>query len=153
MPTKRISSRKEAAQVARDVIQLRESIKAAQSMERKYSQALRNWMINESQPELDAEGQPTAVLKDHISGYNWDMMRMPDDDLQMLRKLGLLTVRKGEYDEAVMKHGPLGLLQKWATPHYSLQLRFEPPALKEGTHAKRRGKAGDGELGVDGADQ
>lgn len=125
-----IRDQKHAAEVTRDLANLREAMKATKDLESSYVKALTKYMRQTREEAIEQEGFDTLILRTQPYAYDWDMMRMPDVDLQELRKLGLLTVKKGEYDEAVKRHGPLGLLERYARPRYSAQLRFVPPDLK-----------------------
>lgn len=127
----KIRDLKHAREIARTIADLRESMRTTKKLEAEYATAVKDWMKENHEDGIEQEGCDTLRVSSRINGYEWDCVHMPDDDLALLRKLGLLTVRKGEYDEAVKVHGPLGLLNKWATPHYSETLWFEKPPVDQ----------------------
>lgn len=130
-PKTRIRDRKHAAEIARDLYSIRESIRHAQALEQSYSTGLKKWLKANREEYIEQEGHDTLRLISRVQSYVWDMVSMPDEDLQELRKLGLLTVRKGEYDAAIKERGEaLGLLDRYAHAQYGEMLRFEQPPPK-----------------------
>lgn len=127
-PRLRIRDIRHAAEIARDLKTVREGIAAAQELADWYREGLAEWMRNHGGEPISQERHETLILLRKIGGYEWNVAGMTDEELALLRREGLLTVRTGAYDELVKRSPePLGLKRKYAQPQYRTELRFEAP--------------------------
>src|SRR3990167_1054506 len=107
---------------------------------KKWSPVLREWLqLHVGEQLVDAEREIVAYLSSPPRSTRYDMMRMPDDLVLMLHKVGALSVNKGVIDALAktghevterLKHGRFEVPTEGTAPLQVKRLEDVPAAHK-----------------------